>query len=63
MLLGHAMPWLCPSEVEICAGKGELSQALRDCGLATKSFDVAWKIFCGFIGIYCHNLYNSHNLF
>ena len=29
------------SQVEVCAGAGRLSEAMRDCGLATKAFDVA----------------------
>ena len=30
------------AQVELCAGDGAVSSALRDCGFAGKEFDVAW---------------------
>ena len=29
------------AKVEVCAGDAQLSRAMKDCGLKTKSFDVA----------------------
>lgn len=32
------------SEVEVCAGEGNLSRALTNSGFKTKAFDVSWMV-------------------
>ncbi len=37
------------SEVEVCAGTGNLSRAVQRCGFNVKAFDVPWILYSGMI--------------
>lgn len=43
--LARGMNWM-DSKVEVCAGKGRLSEALKDSGYAVKPFDVLCLQYC-----------------
>lgn len=34
------------AKVEVCAGEGQLSSAIRDAGFRVKPFDVSWIVIC-----------------
>ena len=36
------IPVIRKTQVEVCAGEGNLSRGLQQCGLRTKAFDVTW---------------------
>jgi hypothetical protein len=41
-------------QVEVCAGEGNLSRALQQCGYRTKAFDATWIWYIGSTIEECH---------